>query len=260
VAAAGAFEHGRGGHEIIKQNLRVITGLLLLGASLGAGCGSSQSTPSHRPDQPASGTNRGPQTGDDTPEGVQTYSVDELTPTQYRLPPLDGGRVKLPVPENWKVMSRRQGYLARFYRTDPSLPPRITVTIAQVQDGGPATATRQDLDSLLERVREHVHAQLLEGERLVQGCRPLVLGGTPWVGYVRRGKVGRMSVERQFLKTIARGRMVTIELLAVHGTLTRQRHDAYAVAAGMECVEPERDNTPDQPEDEPSPDEDSQES
>ena len=198
--------------------------ILAVGLTLTTGCSDTSAPPSDpTPDQPV----------------LKQYTSDDLPVVEYRLPPLDDGRIEIPVPNGWKALSRKRDFLTRFYQTVQHAPPRIHVTVEQLADARIDTATGENIDLFVEYVSQRVAGQLVPGEDLIEPCRGIVLGTTPWVRYVRGGRMANRAVERQFLHTIASGRWYTVELLVLRGTILRHRDTAYAVAAGMRVVQPE---------------------
>lgn len=193
-----------------------------------------------KPASPVGGprTDASPTVVDDTPERI---SIDGLPAADDKLPPLDKGRVKVPVPAGWKVLSKKKGYLARFFHTVRSNPPRINVTVVDPPQNDFPTATEENVDWLRDVVQEHIDGKLVEGEKLVDSYRTIVFGNKPWVRCVRGGKLGNIGIERQILVTIADGRMYTVELMVIAHTLKKHRDSGYAVAAAMQFLGDESD-------------------
>jgi hypothetical protein len=184
-----------------------------------AGCGGSGGD---SPPPGASGTTR-----------PKVYTREQLPALEDYLPPQDEGRVEVAGPRGWNVMSRREEYVARFAEKSGSAPPRILITAEPAPGGNPGNVTADNLDQFKAFIEPIVRKGLLQGEELREPVRMVILGEQPWARYIRGGKFKTMDIDRQFLKTIAGGRIYTVELQIFRGNLMDHRDIAYAVAAGM---------------------------
>ena len=194
--------------------------LLPLAACVFAGCGGSGGGDATRPGA----------TGAVAPK---QYARADLPPLEDHLPPQDDMRVEVAAPQGWNVMGRKTEYVARFAEKTGASPPRILIQADVAPAGGPNNVTQDNVAEFQAYIKPIVQKGLLEGETLREPVRILILGDKPWARYIRGGKFKGMAVDRQILKTVAGGRMYTLELQVFRGNLMDHRDSAYAVAAGM---------------------------
>jgi hypothetical protein len=167
-------------------------------------------------------------------------SVQQRTPSvelANYLPPLDGGRIEIAPPANWRTMPRDSNYVTRFYKTDRNGLPRIEVKVEERSFGDISTVTRDNVQRFAELVAADLKTQ---GTELVEPVIPLVLGEVPCARYVTSLKLKMgdktISAERQRLLVLNAGRLYTIDLLVLPATLKRSRDAAYAVCSSMRFV------------------------
>jgi hypothetical protein len=178
------------------------------------------------------------------PTKPKEYKLEDLPRLEDYLPTLDDGRVEIAGPAGWNVMSRKEGYLARFAAKSGSAPPRVLVTVEPAPSGNPGNVTQGTLDQFEAFIKPIVDASLLQEEQLREPVKMLILGERPWARYVRGGRFKSMAVDRQFLKTIAGGRIYTVELQVYRGNLLEHRDAAYVIAAGMKFLKPDATGGP----------------
>lgn len=170
-------------------------------------------------------------------QGPKTYKLADLSVGlgDY-LPPLDGGRVEMAPPGEWKVGSRQKDYVVWFHQfKDPRLLPQIRVTVEEAPDDAPKSATIADIDAYAQWVAGTVEKDLGEKESLIENVVPLVLGENAFGRYVRAGSKGGGLIERQILTTTQDGRVYTIDLMVLPEELKKRevRDAGYAVGAGI---------------------------
>jgi hypothetical protein len=134
-------------------------------------------------------------------------------------------------------MGKKTEYVARFAEKTGASPPRILIEAEAAPSGGPNNATRDNIDQFKAYIEPIVQKSLLEGETLREPVRMVILGDKPWARYIRGGKFKGMAVDRQILKTVAGGRIYTMELQVFRGNLLDHRDSAYAVAAGVNFLQ-----------------------
>ena len=157
------------------------------------------------------------------------------------MPPMDDGRVVLAPPQDWYVAPRRRGYVVQFYRdkTRQVRIPRVWVTVEVSPFDDLETAGVDQLQQFTQRVAERLDA---DGITLIEPVRPMVIGSTPCVRYVRQtiftrekgGKKERMTAERQVLEILVDGRLYTVDLHVPSRKMLAYRDAGYAVAASMQ--------------------------
>jgi hypothetical protein len=197
--------------------------LFALGACVFTGCGTG-----------GGGTS---QQGAVATSGPKRYAREDLPDLEDHLPPQDDGRVEVAAPEGWNVMGKKTEYVARFAEKTGAAPPRILIKADDAPAGGPNNVTQENVAEFQAFIEPIIQKGLLEGENLREPVRMVILGDKPWARYIRGGKFKGMAVDRQILKTIAGGRIYTIELQVYRGNLMDHRDAAYAVAAGMNFLE-----------------------
>jgi hypothetical protein len=189
-----------------------------------------------------------PEVGSDGSDGVAerhsqkvvlraTLPPEGLPPLGSPLPPLDDNRVEVAPPADWKVLSRKPGFLARFYKEGPDTLPYLLVT-AEDAPVGSSVNTLEDMAALVESL---VSQRLVGEEKLMEPVTAISLEGRPWAQYLRRGRLTRTvagrqvrsSIERLVLTTCVADRLYTVELQDYAQKLVETRDDAYALAAGM---------------------------
>ncbi|HZL88702.1 MAG TPA: hypothetical protein VFB96_10045 [Pirellulaceae bacterium] len=208
-------------------------GALLAASLLLAGC--DHSTGGRQPGSSASSAQQ--------PAGPKRYTAEDLPEVGERLPPLDDGRVDFAAPKDWRTLSRDWKFLARFVKgqQDNSLP-RITVSAM------PASPAMEDVTE--ENVGEFTgqmqsRSQEVEGRKLLEPERPIILGDHAWSRHVRqlRGRSGHAVV--QSLATARGGRLYLIELTVDSAgdsnddfakAILTHRDTAYAVAASWKFL------------------------
>lgn len=179
----------------------------------------------------------------DEPPAVKTYQAADLPAVADPLPSfLDNGRVELSPPAKWKVLSRHSQYLARFTKyPDPNKLPRITVS-AMPAPSGIVDVTEDNMAEFAAQMQ--ARAEGVKNRRMLEPCRPVILGDIPWSRHVRYiSASGPAAV--QALETARGGRLYVIELTvaakedsdeAFAAAILTERDTAYAVAANWRFV------------------------
>jgi hypothetical protein len=191
-------------------------------ACLVVGCGGGSDANQPGPSSPAK-------------KGPKVVKVADLPELEDYLPPLDDGRVEVAGPEGWHPMSRKEEFVARFAPDGGSgaAPPRVLVTAEAAPGGSPTDVTAKNVDKFEAYIGPVLKAELGGKKDIREPVRMLIIGDRPWARYVRIGSLRGAAVERQFLKTVANGRIYTVELQVFRGNLLEYRDAAYAIAAGM---------------------------
>jgi hypothetical protein len=223
---------------------------LLLAAILAGGCGPSGDGGGGPPAvQDEFGTTAGG-------HEYKIYPLDKLPEASQVMPALDGGKIEITHPAGWKGLGRSKDYIVGLSKTTTGDPPRIIITAKDLPEQAIGTVTLENFDDFLKLVDDHVAGELLEGEKLVEDVRGLLLGDRPYARYVRniafsiRGK--RVPGERQVLRTMVNNRLYTIELQTLPGRIRDTRNDAYSLAAHIK-IDGAGSAPPPSPEGEPKP-------
>jgi len=173
----------------------------------------------------------------DAPPGQKVYTrtLEQISPTGDETPPLDGGRVVMARPEDWRVGSRQSKLVVWFHKfNDPNLLPQIRVKAEDAPEDAPE-ASVENVTQFAQWVDRRLQEELGE-EKLVEPVVPLVLGENAFARYVRAGKFKSSLVDRQILETIEAGRLYRIETIVFQGGLKEKREnvlDGYAVGASL---------------------------
>jgi hypothetical protein len=161
---------------------------------------------------------------------IRKLSAAELPIGDY-LPPLDNGRIEIPIPKGWSPMPRDSKYVARFFKDDKNGLPRIEILADDKSYGGIATVTATNASVFAKAV-----AQDLGEKRLLEPVLAMEIGSTPCARYVMKVELkmpqGSVVAERQSLVTVHEGRAYTIQLLVLPNSLLADRDAAYAICAG----------------------------
>ena len=204
-----------------------------------AGCGKSQ--PVSSPPVAASASAEQP-AENATPPAASVAEVVRIDATQLTvddyLPPLDGGRIEVAPPSDWRPMPRDSKYLVRFYKQDRSSLPRLNVTVEEGEIGGIADATEENITKIALALGEELTAK---GTALVEPVVPMVIGTVPCARYVSQLNLklatNTIRAERQTLVVVRGGRRYKIDLLVLPNRLLQGKDAAYAVCAGLRFPE-----------------------
>ena len=179
----------------------------------------------------------------DQPSSIKSYDAADLPKVADPLPTfLDEGRFEVSPPKGWRVLSRERKYEARFTKhPDPNRLPRITIS-ALPAVGGIDDVSEDNLAAFIERMQ--ARAVAVKSRRMLEPCRPVILGDIPWSRHVRYiSASGPAAV--QALETARGGRLYVIELIvqakedsdeAFAAAILTERDTAYAVAANWRFV------------------------
>lgn len=164
---------------------------------------------------------------------IHQVSADNLPIGDY-LPPLDGGRVEVPIPSGWTPLPRESKYLARFFKNDKNGLPRIEITAEDKSYGDIDTVSDANVIQFATAVAEDLKSQ---GKKLLEPVLPMMLGPTSCARYVVKVELvmpqGSVIAERQTLIARHNGRTYNIQLLVLPNKLLTDRDAAYAICAGM---------------------------
>jgi hypothetical protein len=192
-------------------------------------------------------TANGPAEPEDGRDEPGSYAREDLeTELDEYLPVvLDEGRVRIAPPKRWFKQPRSKEYLARFDTRRIELP-RITVTAQDAPFDDPTTINSENLAAFAELVLAGISEE--DQKRILETAKPMVLGGRHCVRYVIQSKPTRfkrsgpaITYERQVLKTLNQGRIYTVTLDVFESTMEQYRDKGYAVMAGLDFVEAEKE-------------------
>lgn len=151
------------------------------------------------------------------------------------LPPLDGGKIEIAVPDGWKPLPRDSKYVVRFARFESGGGlPRMEVVVEENNLGGLTDVTQTNVGDFAVAVAKDLEAS---GTAVIEPPLPMVIGSVPCARYVSHLKLkigeGTILVERQTLELLHSGRRYKINLLVEVNKLLDSRDAAYAVCAGI---------------------------
>jgi hypothetical protein len=167
---------------------------------------------------------------------TKSIDVTHLPKLEDYLPPLDEGRIEIAAPKGWHPMSRREGFVARFARNGASgaVPPRILVTCDPAPGDSPTSLTAADVEQFETYIAPILEEQLRGRRDVREQPVTLIIGDRAWKRYVVAASFKGMAVDRMILKTVANGRIYTIDLQVFHQPdRVEYRDEAYAIAGGM---------------------------
>ena len=197
------------------------------------GCGGDQGDTTAPADAAASPEDATPPPANANPaDQVYKYSLSEVSALGDYGPPLDGGRVEIAPPENWRVGPRQSSMLVWYHEfKDAKLLPQIRISVEDAPEGAPQDATVENAKQYAKWVKDQ-----LGDKKLVEDVVPLVLGDNTFGRYVALGKYKESPAHRLTLVTTREGRVYTIETIVFAGDLEKNRSnvlDGYAVGASL---------------------------
>lgn len=166
----------------------------------------------------------GSPSGDDGAGAVQTVRATELPELTGALPPLDGGRLEIQTPADWKPGPHEEGFLARLQFEGAEQYPVILIAAADYPGGS-------TVEDLLQAVNEDLEA---EDAKLAVDPKPLEFEGFQGVEYLRRAKTATHELERMVVVRTLGTRRYSLELRALRGTTARFRPYLLAIARGLQ--------------------------
>lgn len=208
--------------------------LLLVCLAFVVGCGG---------DDPANNTNANDPPTDGSEKTVNGFTILPLKTVAANTLPIDeekpfpgapdDGRLKLNTPKKWDWLPKRSEYIVAFYLSDKNAPPLIFVREAKYPVEGVENVTKADVETFAEKVAATLKKNNVKP---IEPLRPMMLGDTPVVRYVRLDKRGANAIERQILVTVQNGRQYEIDLQIYPKTMAQHRDSGYAVAASMQFI------------------------
>ncbi|HTN74656.1 MAG TPA: hypothetical protein VL096_05395 [Pirellulaceae bacterium] len=168
--------------------------------------------------------------------GVKVVPAAGLPKLDDPLPPLDGGRIEVSPPAGWVRLERDNNFLTRFVIDKTSgNPPRMLLTVQDASGDFASGVTADNVEAFAAAI-----AAEMEGKKLVEEVKPIVIGQHAFARYVGAAKKGNRSVDRQILITEFDGRryQIALEVWAGEKELKKHRDHAYAVAAGLKFTKP----------------------
>ncbi len=162
--------------------------------------------------------------------GVKVVDGGIVSKLQDYLPKLDGGRIEVAAPQDWKPLSRDNAHLVRFIvqGNDANNLPRILLVASEAGAlPDPVTA-----DNVLEFTAA-IAEELAEKKGIEEKPKAMVIGDNAFVRYVSLARKGERVVKRQVLETVQGGRRYALTLEVYNSVDPTNRDLAYAVAAGL---------------------------
>ncbi|MBC8353871.1 MAG: hypothetical protein H8E66_17870 [Planctomycetes bacterium] len=212
--------------------------MVLFAALTLAACGKPKPAASNAaPSRTAPETND-PEVSAPVPAAPATPEIKRIDPpslplSEY-LPPLDGGRIEIGSPVDWKPMPRDSKYVVRFHNESRNSLPRIDVVVEENSLGGFDDVTEANVGEFTAAVAKDLEASKTV---ILEPPIPMVIGSVPCARYVSNLKLkigeGTILVERQTLALLHGGRFYKINLLVMPNKLNESRDAAYAICAGL---------------------------
>jgi hypothetical protein len=173
---------------------------------------------------------------------IRRRSAEDLPAVGEYLPPLDDGKVEVAPPERWIQLPNTSSHLVAFAPSKDKAYPRINVTAGDSPLPVLGDLTEENLDQFVTVFDEPYKKKRAS---LPEPTRPVVLGGTPYIRQVRFVSINKKKLVQQWLATVQKGRMYTVELFCevdpanpddYAQPLKEARDHAYAVAAHLAPV------------------------
>jgi hypothetical protein len=183
-----------------------------------------------------------PAGGSGAAEAIRLREVPEsqLPPLADPSPTSDPA-VEVAGPQAWKRLPRRDDqYLIGWYGgSNPNVLPRIFVR-AEDWTGQAEDTTGENLKELAAEIDRSLRSKK---DQVLERPQAMLLGGEPWVRYVKAARLGNAQAETQVLQRVIGGRLFTVELQIYPGKILESRDQAYAVAASLTVQPPELSST-----------------
>jgi hypothetical protein len=205
--------------------------MLLVALTLSA-CGKPQPAAPTSQSAPASATTAEPTLL--TTTEIKRVDASGFTLGEY-LPPLDGGKIEIAVPEGWKPAPRDSKYVVRFssLAAGGGLP-RIDVIVEEDNLGGLADLSEENIVEFASAIAQHLDEA---GTAVIEPPLPMIIGSVPCARYVSNLKLnvggGTIVVERQTLALLHAGRLYKINLSVEVSKLIDSRDAAYAICSAI---------------------------
>ena len=173
---------------------------------------------------------------------IKSYMAADLPKVAEALHNLDGGKVEICPPADWRTLPRNPKYVAIFVLNGANELPRILI---KAEDAPAGAGSEITAENWAESAEAHEKALRAASKiTLLEPLRPLKLEGRIWLRHVRRvqGPGGDPAVT-QTLQTVVGGRTYQIDLSVAskrsgdkelyEASLKEHRDIAYAVAANF---------------------------
>ncbi len=165
---------------------------------------------------------------------IKRVDASGFTLGEY-LPPLDGGKIEIAVPDGWKPAPRDSKYVVRFssLAAGGGLP-RIDVIVEENDLGGLTNLSEGNVVEFTAAVAKQLDAA---GTAVIEPPIPMMIGSVPCARYVSHLKLkiggGTIVVERQTLELLHAGRLYKINLSVDVDKLLESRDAAYAICSAI---------------------------
>lgn len=159
--------------------------------------------------------------------------------------PLDQGRIKVSPPEGWVLAPRRADkWLVRFKKFNDRSYPTILVTAEDYE--ATSNVSKENVAEFAKQI-----AAVPRTGKLTAPVEPIEIGSLVGVTYQQPAKTTvdyiKTTLDRVFVETVVSNRKYKIELHAVKGKAKQYEPQLYAVAGGIEFLEPGQPDQPNQP-------------
>ncbi len=206
-------------------------------------CGKSTPSPSSTPASVAAPASSSPAASESAavapaalPKITEIKKVDAagFTLGEY-LPPLDGGKIEIAVPDGWNVMPRDSKYVVRFssLQSGGGLP-RIDVVVEEKNLGDLTDVSAANVADFAAAVAKDLEAN---ATAVIEPPIPMVIGSVACARYVSHLKLkigeGTFLVERQTIELLHAGRRYKINLLVEREKVADSRDAAYALCSSV---------------------------
>jgi len=188
---------------------------------------------------------------------VETKDLPALTlDVGHAIP----GGINQKGPTNWKEVPPTTlpgDQVLGFFLHEAGTPPQIVIRTAPWPNHGIPLPIEENLDTFYDAMSKKMLAELAPTEPLIEELKLMMIGNRPWVRYVRhhtfspKGTGKGLKGERQVLKTLEAGKLVSVELQVGLDKILETRDQAYSVAANLFQKE-EMPANPPKPEDKPA--------
>lgn len=163
---------------------------------------------------------------------ITKIDLKTLDPNKGFSPPLDEGRIQVPVLADWIVPPRSSQWLFRFQRDKKTAYPQIFITVDANAPAEVEPLTKKNVIDFTAQWQQELDKSHDAGS-FGQQATPIQLGDRYAAECLIYVASSESKQEQMLLKLIENNRIYTLELRALRGTLEGYRSSLYAVAAGL---------------------------
>ena len=168
---------------------------------------------------------------------IKQIDLKDLPPTKGLSPPVDDGRLQVPILADWSVPPRSTQWVFRLQRDKKAAYPQIFVTVDAEAAADAEQLTKKNVAAFAADWQKQMEKKV-DPNSFGEQATPIQLGDKYAAECVIYAASAKTKQEQLFIKRIENGRIYTLELRALRGTLEGYRTGLYAMAAGLKASAP----------------------